>query len=332
MAESESAYLAVLQTHPEIKQTWVEYFALLRHGRRHDDALALGKRAADQFGDDAMPAALRGAALVELGEFRDGLEALDHAAKLNPNLGLVWHEAGYAAYRLGELSRALMALDRAFALEPHGGTLHLRGQVLRKAGRYLAAEVAFEGAAEAAEFQAQRDLAEREIAATRRYGMLPERRPDLAAANHRWFADTGAVPLTSDAIPPSSDREILEVLVELCHDSGYQFTSIVTLDSWNGWEPLAAGLELPVEREFTGSDGSIPLVVARRSADLSDPEALVAPAARSRGLSFVLEQGDGAPVADVFGFVASGRGAVNPLIAFEAAHHPHSRLQHRTLS
>lgn len=332
LAESESAYQAVLQTHPEIKQTWVEYFALLRHARRHGDALELGRRAAAQFGDDAMPAALRGAALVELGEFRDGLEALDHAARLNPNLGLVWHEAGYAAYRLGELSRALMALDRAFALEPHGGTLHLRGQVLRKAGRYLAAEVAFEGAAEAAEFQAQRDLAEREIATTRRYGIFPERRPDLLAASHRWFADTGAVPLTSDAIPPATDDQVLDVFLELCRDSGYQFTTFVALDSWERWRDLAAEFRLPLERQLSEGRNSIPLVVARRSADLSDPESLIAPASRSRGLSFVLEQGDGPPVADVFGYLSSGPGAVNPLIAFEAAHHPHSRLQHRTLS
>jgi tetratricopeptide (TPR) repeat protein len=332
LAESESAYLAVLQTHPDIKQTWVEYFALLRHARRHDDALALGRRAAEQFGDDAMPAALRGAALVELGEFREGLEALDHAARLNPNLGLVWHEAGYAAYRLGELSRALMALDRAFALEPHGGTLHLRGQVLRKAGRYLAAEVAFEGAAEAAEFKAQRDLAEREIAATRRYGIFPERRPDLLAPTHRWFAETGAVPLTSDAIPASSDEEIVDMLVELLHDSGYQFTAVVALDGWNHWASLATALRVPLDHEPSGGRNSIPLVVARRSAGLSDPEPLVAPAAQGRGLSFVLEQSDGPPVADIFGYLATGRGAANPLIAFEAAHHPHGRLHNRTLS
>ncbi|HWA15318.1 MAG TPA: tetratricopeptide repeat protein, partial [Gemmatimonadales bacterium] len=238
MAESESAYQAVLSTNPEIKQTWVEYFALLRHARRHDDALALGHRAAAQFGDDAMPLALRGAALVELGEYRDGLEALDHAARLNPNLGLVWHEAGYAAFRLGELSRALMALDRAFALEPHGGTLHLRGQVLRKAGRYLAAEVAFEGAAEAAEFRAQRDLAEREIAVTRRYGIFPERRPDLLAASHRWFADTGAIPLTSDAIPPASDGEIITALADLCRAAEWRFTTLVALDTDQLWTAL----------------------------------------------------------------------------------------------
>jgi tetratricopeptide (TPR) repeat protein len=332
MAESESAYLAVLRTNPEIKQTWVEYFALLRHARRHGDALELGQRAAAQFGDDAMPAALRGAALVELGEYRDGLEALDLAARLNPNLGLVWHETGYAAYRLGELSRALMALDRAFALEPHGGTLHLRGQVLRKAGRYLAAEVAFEGAAEAAEFKAQRDLAEREIAATRRYSIFPERRPDLLSPSHRWFAETGAVPLTSDACAPAPDEEIVAAFVSLCRDAEWRFTTLVALDSWDAWMPLSEDLGIPVEHALPAGYAGVPLVVARRSADLSDPEPLVAPAMQRRGLSFVVEQGDGPPVADIFGYLSTGRGALNTPLAFEAAHHPHSRLHHRTLS
>jgi tetratricopeptide (TPR) repeat protein len=332
LAESEGAYQAVLRTNPEIKQTWVEYFALLRHARRHADALELGQRAAAQFGDDAMPSALRGAALVELGEYRDGLEALDHAARLNPNLGLVWHEAGYAAYRLGELSRALMALDRAFALEPHGGTLHLRGQVLRKAGRYLAAEVAFEGAAEAAEFQAQRDLAAREIAATRRYGIFPERRPDLLPASYRWFAETGAVPLTSDAIPPASDQEIVAGLIQLCGANEWRFTTVIALDRWDEWISLAEALDLPLERALPVSHDSVPLVVARRSSELPDPEPLVAPAARGRGLSFVLEQGEGPPVADIFGYLSTGRGALNGAVALDAVHHPHSRLHHRSLS
>jgi tetratricopeptide (TPR) repeat protein len=332
LADSERAYLAVLQTNPEVKQTWVEYFALLRHARRFGDALELGQRAASQFGDDAMPAALRGAALVELGEYRDGLEALDRAARLNPNLGLVWHEAGYAAFRLGELSRALMALDRAFALEPHGGILHLRGQVLRKAGRYLAAEVAFEGAAEAAEFKAQRDLAEREIAVTRRYGLFPERRPDLLSPSHKWFADTGAVPMTSDAIPPASDGEIVAAFVSLCRDAKWRFTTLFALDGWEAWTPLSEALGIPLEQALPASYTGVPLVVARQSADLSDPESLVAPAAHHRGLSFILEQGEGPPVADIFGYLGSGRGALDTLLAFEAAHHPHSRLHHRTLS
>lgn len=332
LAESESAYQAVLATNPEIKQVWVEYFALLRHGRRHQEALDLGLRAACHFGDDAMPAALRGAALVELGQFREGLEALDHAARLNPNLGLVWHEAGYAAYRLGELSRALIALDRAFALEPHGGTLHLRGQVLRQAGRYLAAEVAFEGAAQAAEFPAQREVAEREVQTTRRYSAFASARPDLLPPSHRWFGDTGAVPLTGGNTPPASDAELLQGFGELSRDAEWRFTELVALDGWEGWTELAQQLSLPVVQTVPTSHASIPLIAACTTTALSDPAALLIPASRGRGLSFVLEQAANAPVADIFGHVGAGHGASDPALAFEAAHHPQSRLQHRTLT
>src|SRR5690606_32081712 len=198
-AEAEEAYRTVLAAEPDLRAAWLEYFSILRAAGRHQDALALAERAAGQFGEDALPLALRGAALVELGRFRDGLEALDAAACLNPDLGLIWHEAGYAAWRLGELSRALMALDRAFALEPHSGTLHLRGKVLRQAGRYLAAEVAFEGAAEAAEFPVQREAAAREVQVTRGFAAFPGSRPDTLAPARRWFAEHGAIPLSGSA-------------------------------------------------------------------------------------------------------------------------------------
>ncbi len=332
LTESESAYHAVLATNPEVKQTWVEYFALLRHGKRHGEALALGARAAVQFGDDAMPAALRGAALVELGNFREGLEELDRAAQLNPNLGLVWHEAGYAAFRLGELSRALIALDRAFALEPHGGTLLLRGQVLREAGRYLAAEVAFEGAAEAAEFPAQRELAEREIQATRRYGALEGTRPVALPPSHRWFGDTGAVPLTGGAAPPASDADLLHGFLELSRDAEWRFTEVLALDGWEGWTGLADQLGIPLTVRPPSDRAAIPLVVACTTTALPSPEGLLLPAERGRGLSLVLEQAARTPVADVFGHVGDGHGASDPAFAFEAAHHPQSRLQHRTLT
>lgn len=332
LAESENAYQGVLATNPEVKQTWVEYFALLRHGQRHRDALELGQRATRQFGDDAMPAALRGAALVELGQYREGLEALDHAARLNPNLGLVWHEAGYAAYRLGELSRALIALDRAFALEPHGGTLHLRGQVLRQAGRYLAAEVAFEGAAEAAEFPAQRQVAEREIQTTRRYSAFANARPELLPPAQRWFGDTGAVPLTGGRTPPASDDDLLHGFLELSRDAEWRFTELVALDGWEGWDGLADRLSLPRRHQVSDDGRAIPLVVACTTTALSDPETLLVPAERGRGLSLVLEQAPRAPVADIFGHVGAGHGASDPAFAFEAAHHPQSRLQHRTLT
>src|SRR3989441_8273790 len=192
VADAEKAYRDLLAEHPDLKPGWAECFELLRGQGRGDDALRLAEGARAQFGDSAFSLALKGAALTDLERYREALTTLEQAVEFDPDLGLVWHELGYAAYRLGDPNRALLALDRAFALEPHTETLRLRGRILRDAGRYQAAEVAFEGAAQAAEHPEQREEAEREIAATRRYAFYAPRRPDELSADERWFADSGA--------------------------------------------------------------------------------------------------------------------------------------------
>src|SRR5437016_6312682 len=176
VTEAADAYREVLASHPLLKPCWAEYFELLRRGGRAADALRVAEGAAAQFGESAFALTLKGAALTELGRYREALAVLDRAVESDPDLALVWHELGYAAYRLGDGNRALLALDRAFALEPHTETLRLRGRILRDAGRYQAAEVAFEGAAQAAEHREQREEAEREIATTRRYVFYAPRR------------------------------------------------------------------------------------------------------------------------------------------------------------
>src|SRR5579884_3341594 len=108
---------------------WAECFELLRRAGRADDALRLAEAARAHFGEAAFPLALAGAALIELERYRDALRALERALDYDPDLALVWHELGYAAFRLGDRSRALLALDRAFALEPHTETLQLRGRI-----------------------------------------------------------------------------------------------------------------------------------------------------------------------------------------------------------
>ncbi len=170
VADAEKAYRDLLAEHPDLKPGWAECFELLRGQGRTEDALRFAEAARAQFGDSAFSLALKGAALIELARYRDALATLEQAVEFDPDLALVWHELGYAAFRLGDRSRALLALDRAFALEPHTETLRLRGRILRDAGRYQAAEVAYEGAAQAAEHAEQRAAAEREIAATRRCG------------------------------------------------------------------------------------------------------------------------------------------------------------------
>jgi tetratricopeptide (TPR) repeat protein len=193
--QAEAAYLEVLASDPELKAAWAEYFQLLRAEGRFDDALELAERAAETFGGDAFSGALKGAALVEMGRLRPALKYLQASAEQDPDFGMVWHEMGYAAYRLGEYTHALIALDRAFALDPRSGTLHLRGKILRSSGQYLASEVAFAGAAEAAEFPEQRTEAERQMSVTRRYGHFG-RRPAELADHERWFAEEGTVILT----------------------------------------------------------------------------------------------------------------------------------------
>src|SRR5213594_5202158 len=178
MRDAQSAYDELLATKPDLKAAWAEYFELLRSSGQADEALQLADRARATFGETSFSFTLRGAALTELGRYPEALAELDRAVEADPDLALVWHELGYAAYKLGDRNRALLALDRAFALEPHTDTLKLRGQVLREAGRYQAAEVAFEGAAQAAEHGEQREEAERELAMTRRYDSYAPRRSE----------------------------------------------------------------------------------------------------------------------------------------------------------
>src|ERR1051325_8989420 len=150
---------AVMADPPDLRGGWAECCELLRSQGRREDALRLAESARAQFGDSAFALALKGAALIELERYREALATLEQAVEADPDLALVWHELGYAAFRLGDGNRALLALDRAFGLEPHTETLRLRGRILRDAGRYQAAEVAYEGAAQAAEHPEQRALA-----------------------------------------------------------------------------------------------------------------------------------------------------------------------------
>src|SRR5947199_8487670 len=205
VTDAEKAYRDLLAEHPDLKPGWAECFELLRRQGRKDDALRLAEGARAQFGDSAFSLALKGAALIELERYREALGTLEQAVEADPDLALVWHELGYAAFRLGDGNRALLALDRAFGLEPHTETLRLRGRILRDAGRYQAAEVAYEGHGQAAEHREQRASAEREIAVTRRYAFYAPRRPDELTPAERWFAETGPVVRASDAAIAAPD-------------------------------------------------------------------------------------------------------------------------------
>ncbi len=343
LADAEAAYRDVLQKSPDLKPCWAEYFELLRGQGRSADALRLAEAAQAHFADSAFALALTGAALIELERYRDALSTLERAVEADPDLGLVWHELGYAAFRLGDRNRALLAIDRAFALDPHTETLKLRGRILREAGRYQAAEVAFEGAAQAAEHAEQRADAEREILATRRYALYAPRRPEELRPAERWFADCGGVILAPDPGPvPPSDESLMVALTELIQDSGWRFGQVVALGpTLPLWSTLAETLGSPLVARG-GFDGeAVPLVVAVRplAPDTGWNELAAQTASQESGLVFVLEHPAETPPAqvraDVVGVLTDGgiRRARMPSVAhaLSEAQHPATRFAGRKL-
>lgn len=344
VADAERAYRGVLAEQPDLKACWAECFDLLRRNGRADDALRLAEAARAHFGESAFALALVGAGLIELERYREALGTLERALELDPDLGLVWHELGYAAFRVGDRTRALLALDRAFALEPHTETLRLRGRILRDAGRYQAAEVAYEGAAQAAEHPEQRESAEREIAATRRYAFYAPRRPADLNPAERWFADTGTIVLASDAAPDAPDDAALAGgFLDLARDSGWRFGQVVMLGpALPVWQEVADALGAPLVSR-TGVDAAVcPLVVAQRpqAADQGWVTVTAAVSEQATGLVFVLEHPAGPPAAregaDVIGVLTDDgtRRArrVNVAHALAEAQHPAGRLAGRRLT
>jgi Flp pilus assembly protein TadD len=342
MRDAQTAYDELLATKPELKAGWAEYFELLRSGGRAAEALQLADRARAAFGETGFSFTLRGAALTELGRYPEALAELERAVEVDPDLALVWHELGYAAYKLGDKSRALLALDRAFALEPHTDTLKLRGQVLRDAGRYQAAEVAFEGAAQAAEHAEQRADAEREIAATRRYGHYAPRRPEDLTPAERWFADTGAVVLAATPGPvPPSDETLVATFAEVAAGCDWHFGQVILLGpEFPACNDLAERMGAPLVTPSALDPSVCPLVVGLRPLlnDRTWAGIVGTLTSQSIGLVFALEHPADMAAAistDVVGVLTDAGTrrprAPNPARALSEAQHPGARLAGRRL-
>ena len=207
---AEQEYRAVLEARPDLAAGWIELVELLRRDHRHEEALAAATRAEEHFGPGAaMPLVLKGAALSELGRTREAVQALEAALERDGNLALAWHELAYAAYKVGEFSRGLMALDRAFALEPHIDTLLLRGCILREAGQYEAAEVAFDAATQATDHDIPRREAEREVLSTRRAAALGGKRPASFTPRERIFVEAGSAVIDAGQPDAGVSAELL---------------------------------------------------------------------------------------------------------------------------
>jgi len=342
MKDAQSAYEELLTTKPELKASWAEYFELLRASGLKAETLKLAERGRAIFGETGFSYTLMGAALTELGRYPEALAELERAVEADPDLALVWHELGYAAYKIGDRTRALLALDRAFALEPHTDTLRLRGQILREAGRYQAAEVAFEGAAQAAEHQEQRQEAERQILATRRYASYGSRRPEDLTAAERWFADTGTVLLTATPGPVApSDETLVATFAEVAASADWRFGQVILLGpEFSACNDLAERMSAPLVTPSAFDAAVCPLIVALRPmlADRTWTGIVGRLADQATGLVLTMEH----PAEDWAGTTVDVTGvltdagtrrerAPNPAQALADAQHPSSRLAGRRL-
>ena len=327
--DAEIAYRAAITDDPDDRTAWSELFELFRSAGHWEDSLSTAEHAAAHFPGEAFPLALVGAAHVELGHWVEGMDWIQKAIALDPDMAVAWHEAGYAAWKAGEHAQALMAVDRAFALDPHGATLDLRGRILRDAGRYLAAEVAFTGAAEAAEFGDQRRNAERQIAVTRRYAAYHGHRPSALPVHRRWFAETGGASLTTaGGEAPPNDDALITAFIEVAEEEGWRFTRIVTGDDWHGWSPLHR--LLTAER-----NGDVPLSVAKSPVDACqicrDIRYTIAESGRGLAFALTVPFGEEHPI-DIAGRVGESEGGrIDVSGALEMMRHPESRLGRRIL-
>jgi tetratricopeptide (TPR) repeat protein len=330
---AEHEYRAALAAQPDLKAGWIELVELLRRAGRHQAALDAALDAEAHYGPDAaMPLVLKGAALIELGRTREAVQALEAALERDGNLALAWHELAYAAFKVGEYSRALLALDRAFALEPHIDTLLLRGRILREAGQYEAAEVAFDAAQQATDHDIPRRDAERETLTTRRAAALGGKRPGAFSARERIFADTG----TAVVDPGAADGGVtagllagsLATLPRLVREAGWEpavVAGALEADAALA-EAVAAALGAPTEMLAALDPADRPLIVTL----LNDGGAEWAKQARrlerwGAGTTFALLQlPDAADPADIAGAVrtvapADAREALARALALPAA-------------
>jgi tetratricopeptide (TPR) repeat protein len=94
----------------------------------HDAAIVSLRRAADLALQDYRPHANLGFLLSDLGRYRDAVTPLETAARLNPNIPLVFYHLGVCYAALNNLDEAEGALQRSLRLDPRSSaTWVLRG-------------------------------------------------------------------------------------------------------------------------------------------------------------------------------------------------------------
>jgi tetratricopeptide (TPR) repeat protein len=148
--ESERAFRAALALAPDQPVILLNFAASLRKSRRHDEAIALLRRATQVAPALAKPWIELGAAALDAGNPMLAREALLRGVQLQPDAAAAWHALGNAHRALDEIDAAEAALQRAVALAPGSAPARIGlGVVQRLLGRPEAAIGSLQQAASA---------------------------------------------------------------------------------------------------------------------------------------------------------------------------------------
>ncbi len=215
----------------------------------------------------------------------------------------------------------------------------LRGKILRDAGEFYAAEVAFEGALHSAAHKDQEGRIQNEIFITRRRGAFTPAWVEALTEAQEWFATHGTLVLGSDkGETPPSQTDLVAALAKLRDDRQWQFGQIV-VQSKESCGLLFQTFGVPITTWDLVDTDLVPLAVAPRPMP-EDPkwqDACKAIEDGGRGLTLILAHPiDVEPEVDVVGSLEVD-GKPLPLIpdsstALVMAQHPAARLADRLLN
>jgi tetratricopeptide (TPR) repeat protein len=140
--EAERETRALIERHGEVGVLWkILGVVLLRQGR---DAVAVLAKAAAMLPDDAEAHGNLGAALHDLGRWREAAPSLRTALQLNPRLPEAHRHLGNACLGLGDFEAAIAAYRGALGVDAGDGDAANRlGNALRDTGRLREAAAAY---------------------------------------------------------------------------------------------------------------------------------------------------------------------------------------------
>lgn len=129
--------IAVGKAAPDAEMPWYGKGATLIQMGRYEEGLRAIDKALDLNPRNEVAWLNKGNALTKMGRLLDALRCFNAAIKVNPAYEVAWNNKGNALARLDHLAEALDCYERALEIDPgYRGAWINKGYVLTKLGRY----------------------------------------------------------------------------------------------------------------------------------------------------------------------------------------------------